>query len=422
MRDPYVFPKIREPIDVRLETVEGSEAIVLLCPLGLTPEPLVLLGAVAPLLGHFDGNHSVDRIVELYSAYGVKHDLLQQLISLLDQGLFLETPAFFEAKNNRHQAFLKSSIRKAALAGYSYPAEAERLKEQLHSYLNVPTAGSNFVLRGSQELFCLISPHIDYNRGGKNYGITYRHLKGEEHTLYILLGTSHQYSPHLFHLTKKHFETPLGTLSCATEYVDTISRHYGAIDLFADEYLHAREHSLELQTPFLALLNSRARILPVLVGSFYPFLTSGKLPEEHGRYDSFAGALSESVTEAMRKGEKVCFIAGVDMAHVGAYFGDSGKLSPDQMARIASADREYLDIVSRGDHRALFEHVARDGDARKICGFPTLYLLLDVFKRMQVPLDAKLYGYEQAVNYQNDCAVTFAGMGLYTGARLAPNG
>jgi hypothetical protein len=82
------------------------------------------------------------------------------------------------------------------------------------------------------------------------------------------------------------------------------------------------------------------------------------------------------------------------------------------MERIAARDQEYLAAIERGDKRALFDHIASDNDARRICGFPTMYLVLDVLARVGARWSGSLVRYDQAVDYQSDCAVTFAGMAL----------
>lgn len=101
------------------------------------------------------------------------------------------------------------------------------------------------------------------------------------------------------------------------------------------------------------------------------------------------------------------------MAHVGQFFGDSGNLTPEFMQKIEARDRSYLDTIMRSDKQALFSHIEEDRDARRICGFPTMYTLLDLYQRLGIGIDTKLFDYRQAVDYPSDCAVTFAGMGLY---------
>src|SRR5690606_30803155 len=135
---------------------------------------------------------------------------------------------------------------------------------------------------------------------------------------------------------------------------------------------------------------------------------------EFDEYESFAGALAECIKRKISEGKKVCFIAGVDMAHIGRHFGDEGSLSPEYMETIAARDRLYLDAIARRSKSELFAHIAEDCDARRMCGFPTMYTVLDTMDRVGLTTVSDLFDYRQAVDYESDCAVTFAGMGLYT--------
>jgi predicted class III extradiol MEMO1 family dioxygenase len=51
-------------------------------------------------------------------------------------------------------------------------------------------------------------------------------------------------------------------------------------------------------------------------------------------------------------------------------------VSPEDLERIGSEDREMLATVEAADARAFFESVARDGDRRRICGLSPIYALL----------------------------------------------
>ena len=255
--------------------------------------------------------------------------------------------------------------------------------------------------------------HIDYRRGALCYGTTYNHLKQEDHNLYIVIGTSHQYSRHLFHLTTKDFESPLGKLHCDKQFVKKLANQYGEIRSFADEILHKKEHSLELQLPFIKRLKNNPTIVPILVGSFHHMLKSGKWPENFEEYDKFVSCFCDCLKDYISGGKKICIIAGVDMAHVGKHFGDSDSLSPAFMDKIAERDKEYLNTIVKQDKHAMFSHIAEDQDARRICGFPTMYTVIDCLERIGVKYRSEVIDYRQAVNYKTDCAVTFAGVGLY---------
>jgi predicted class III extradiol MEMO1 family dioxygenase len=95
---------------------------------------------------------------------------------------------------------------------------------------------------------------------------------------------------------------------------------------------------------------------------------------------------------------------------MGQYFGDKEKLTPKLMEQIAERDRQYLELIEKQDKAGLFAHIAEDGDARKICGYPSVYLLLDILENLKIKSTITCIDYQQAVNYKNDCAVTFAGL------------
>jgi AmmeMemoRadiSam system protein B len=229
----------------------------------------------------------------------------------------------------------------------------------------------------------------------------------------VLIGTAHQYSRNLFHLCAKDFECPIATLACDTQFVTQLAHRYGLARAFQDEFLHKREHSLELQLPFLSALVPGATIVPVLVGGFHSMLARNRYPHEYEEYETFSAALAELIRERVAGGSRVCFVAGVDMAHIGRSFGDEGALSQEKMAEIARRDAEYLVAIEARDKKRLFDHMAEDCDARRMCGFPTLYTVLDVMDRIGWQTECCTVKYEQAVDYVTDCAVTFAGMAMY---------
>jgi AmmeMemoRadiSam system protein B len=217
----------------------------------------------------------------------------------------------------------------------------------------------------------------------------------------------------MFHLTYKDFLTPMGILKTDRDFVRELAEGYGPIRSFADEVLHRREHSLELQAPFMQRVVEAPRIVPLLIGSFHEMLLSGRAPQTFELYEEFLDSLKSVLTQRLSAGEKVCVISGVDMAHVGQQFGDAEPLTQDFMQEVESRDRLYLNAIIEQDKDALWQHLAEDSDRRRICGFPTLYTVLDLFERLNLKYDAVLYDYRQAIDYQTQCAVTFAGLGMY---------
>ena len=407
MDSTYSYPKLRWPLDIRFHSVGEDQALLIRCPLGFSDQPLLLVPAVAPVLSCFEGSLSFQQILERFAPDGLTQQTLEELIKLLDQHAFLANARFFALERSVRDSFKASEVREPALAGLNYPSSAQELKNLIDGFLVPYDAPKQKRLAG------LIAPHIDYQRGSKCYGKIYPRLSESRADTFILIGTAHQYSRGIFHLCAKDFRSPLATHRCDTSFISALASRYGVERAFADQFLHRREHSLELQLPFISRIKPDAVIAPILVGSFHSMIASDRYPHEWEEYESFAAAVTELIRERTQQGASFCFLAGVDMAHVGRAFGDAGSLSPDTMARVAERDQLYLNAVEAGDKKGLFDHIAEDYDARRMCGFPTLYTMLDVHERLGLKPQCEVVSYDQAVDYSSDCAVTFAGVAMY---------
>lgn len=404
----FTRPKLRWPLDIRIHNLGGQDALVIQCPIGISATPLALMPQFAPVVVQLDGVQTSEEIVSKFAPQGLTPEILRELITRLDDHLFMANARYFAAEKLAKDAFNTAPVRAPALAGGAYPASKEELAGMVRGYLQEfepPEA--------TRDIACLVSPHIDYRRGGACYGAIYPRLKESLADTYILIGTAHQHSRRIFHLCAKDFQSPLGTHSCDQSFVTELANRFGVERAFADQYLHRREHSLELQLPFLSAVRPEATVVPILVGSYHPMLEAMRYPNEWEEYETFAGALTEILKERAKRGEKVAFLAGVDMAHIGRSFGDEGTLSPERMREIGYRDQRYLRAIEECNHKALFDHIAEDQDARRVCGFPTMYLVLDVLNRLGGKTEVDVVAYDQAVDYPSDCAVTFAGVAMY---------
>jgi len=180
---------------------------------------------------------------------------------------------------------------------------------------------------------------------------------------------------HPFALTRKDYETPLGKAPVARDFVEALAAR-ARQDCFASELAHRAEHSIEFQAVFLRYLYAGRRdieIVPVLASFAHEALARGLGPEDDPRVARFLDALGETVAAS---GRRVALVAGADLAHMGPRFGDPEPVSPEDLERIGSEDREMLATVEAADARAFFESVARDGDRRRICGLSPIYALL----------------------------------------------
>jgi len=131
MSNPLEYPKLRWPIDLRIERVEQHEVLLVTCPIGISPQPLGLIAAVAPIVAQFEGKLSIDELTAKFSPYGVQRKLIEDLAGMLDAGLFLESPRFFEAQTRIKHEFETSTVRSPALAGLSYAHDPDVLAQEI---------------------------------------------------------------------------------------------------------------------------------------------------------------------------------------------------------------------------------------------------------------------------------------------------
>ena len=89
MSEGIIYPKLRFPIDIRLEKIGNDEIILINCPIGISKAPLALIPAIGPVLACFEGSMSDSEILNKFQANGLTPELLSQLIKLLDENLFL---------------------------------------------------------------------------------------------------------------------------------------------------------------------------------------------------------------------------------------------------------------------------------------------------------------------------------------------
>lgn len=408
--EPVERPKLRWPLDVERIDYNGRTVILLRDGQGIAEEPIIVPAELGVLLARFDGNRSAEAIA---ADLGIPAAIVTQLAEELTRHGFLETPETLSRGRALVSAYQALSVREAALAGVVYPAVPDELRAQLERV--VSEAERRFGSVEPQErVAALICPHIDYRRGWQGYGAAYSALPLEPPPeIIVLIGTSHQPGEGMFHLTAKDFASPIGTMPAARDVVLRLADLYGHARSFREEMLHRREHSLELQVPFLMhRYGTSARlpeIVPILVGSFHRYLAEGRLPKHAGEAADFIGALTDVLRALRTSNRRVLMYAGIDLAHVGLYFGDSERFGHEAKLKIVEErDKQLLDAVLRSDDDALFAHMAEDLDARRICGFPSLYVMLAALRGAGAELRGHLIDYRQAVDTKSDCIVTFA--------------
>jgi AmmeMemoRadiSam system protein B len=340
---------------------------------------------------------------------------LVKLVDRLDAALFLDGPRFAER--------LTGPIREPACIG-CYSSDPDELRVQLDGHFTAPGGpgkpseelgvrseekkSSSSLLAPQSSLRALLAPHIDYARGGVSYAWGYKELAERcGANVFVIVGTSH-YSPARFTLTRQDFNTPLGRVPTDQEYVDRIVAHYGD-GLFDDPIAHLPEHSIELEVVYLQHLFARRRpirIVPLLVGSFSDCIESGTNPATVPDIARMVEALRRADADCP---EPVCYVISGDLAHVGPKFGDEARIKAPFLADSRARDRAILDRTEAVDPAGYFRLIAAEGDARRICGLPPTWTVLQAIQ----PTRGRVLHYDQYVDPRGTESVSFASAAFY---------
>jgi AmmeMemoRadiSam system protein B len=371
------YPKLR-PVEAFPTEVDGRKVLCLRDPTHYAEAVLFVPLAAVDILRHFDGEHSV---LDIQAAYVRRHggllfrENVEHLIATLDEHFFLESDRFVKYRGALEEGFRHAKTRPAFLAGRSYPSAPSELRQTLDHMLQHPEGPAGKGDPAEVPLRALIAPHIDFMRGAVGYAWAYRGLtERTEADLFVILGTAHTGTTKPFAVCGKDFETPLGHVRTDRAVLDELRRRCPT--LAVEDIAHRAEHSIEFQVVFLQHLLGATRpirILPILCGSFHEWVLGQKLPSDDPMIRSFL----EALTDLLHAQEhRTCLIAGADLTHMGARFGDSGSITPHMLQWIEGQDGQMLEPVVAGDPEGFFRAVSRDGDRRRICGFPPIYTLL----------------------------------------------
>lgn len=388
------LPPLRN-IDATPVTHEGETLVCLHDPDGYFSDQILVSPAAFYIASLLDGlNDVLDIQYSFFNQFGQipPAEDIRRLVESLDNAGFLLTPRFTDVRDRIDAEFRERPVRPAHMAGGSYPGDPSELRAFLDGqFTREGGPGERPSCNGSTERppRCLIVPHIDYHRGGHAYAHGYLRLaRGAAPDTVFIFGVAHAGPPVPFVLTRKHFETPLGTLDTDREAVGLLEAAC-AWDPYEFEIVHRTEHSIELQAVMLAhLFGSSVRIVPILCGSLLD-------PEaDPPAIRSDAAAFLTTCRELVNTpGRCACVIAAADLAHVGNRFGDDFDIDDEVVRLIEARDREDLAHAVSLDPEAFYRSVMKDGNARRVCGLNCIYAALRTVEGHASPGEFIQYGY-----------------------------
>jgi len=231
-------------------------------------------------------------------------------------------------------------IRRAAVAGYFYEGAEARLRSQVEDLIDKEAV--------RERVLGVVAPHAGYMYSGKVAGALYSRIEFPE--TFVILGPNHTgLGAGAAIMSYGSWETPLGEVRIDQDLALAIMGHSQVLE--EDHLGHLKEHSIEVQLPFLQYFGHPFRFVPICL-----FSHEYAVCQDVGR--AVAAAIRES-------GKSVVVVASTDMSHY----------IPHEMAK--EKDMMAVEAILALDPDRLYQTVRRERIS--MCGFhPTTAALVAV--------------------------------------------
>ena len=398
------LPRLRMNLEFMPSPIEDRPGLLIRDSYGYTDAVLIIPPPLVHCLECFDGQQTDlelrQRLVEITGELDVSA-IQNHFKDTLAQAGFLHNDIFFELRDARHKEFFESEVREASHAGSAYPEDRLEVTKTLAQYM---TGGGT---AAGQDLIAIAAPHVSPFGGWQTYRAAYSALCDvHRDRTFIVLGTSHYGEPNRFGLTRKRFATPYGEAKPDLALIEELAQEPAAL---MEDYCHAVEHSVEFQILFLQhLFGPDIRVVPVLCGSFAESIYRGGDPEDDEGVRSFLGKLGNI---GAREGNKLMWVLGIDLAHMGARYHDDFPAEANRglMDEVSRRDHERMDRVMKSDAQGFWSLVQEKQDDLKWCGSSPLY----TFLRAVPGTTGVKRGYEQW-NIDDESVVSFAAISFHS--------
>ncbi len=161
-------------------------------------------------------------------------------------------------------------IKNANVSGQFYDADPTKLSQSVDGYLKAAN-----VTQSTENIQILIAPHAGYVYSGPVAGYSFKAVREQKVKTVVILAPSHFYGFDGASVwSQGGFQTPLGIVPVDEDFAKQLT----ALDpkFYFDAQAYQKEHSLEVEIPFLQKTFSDFKIVPVILGQM-SFETCQKL-------------------------------------------------------------------------------------------------------------------------------------------------
>ncbi len=216
-------------------------------------------------------------------------------------------------------------VREPILAGQFYPEDPAQLNAAVRAFLDDAVTAE-----GAAPPIAIVAPHAGYLYSGQVAADAWRQTAAGSYDTVVILGTNHTTADlrRVALYPGAGFRTPLGIVPVDEALTAALVEEGEAV---ADAGPHAREHSVEVQLPFLQRLFPKARLVAAIVPA-----GDAALPVRFGR------ALARRL-----HGRRVLVVASSDLSHYPSA-RDAVAVDRRTLEAMASLDPDRLRSVTAG--------------------------------------------------------------------------
>jgi MEMO1 family protein len=267
---------------------------------------------------------------------------------------------------------MPTELRPPAVAGAFYAGDGASLARQVEGCFTDPRGPGSLPTRhrsDTRRLVAAVVPHAGYPYSGAIAAHVYSRVAAERPPESVLvLGVDHHGASRGAALSARPWLTPLGPTAVSEPLVRALDYPPVAVD----EAAHAREHSIEVQLPFLEYVLPKPRFVALEVG-FGPY--------------EFLEEVAKVVRSAI-DGRDVLVLASTDFSHY---------VPP---ATAEKLDRLAIEAILARDPRRLYDTVHRHDIS--MCGIAPTTVLLAALKGRPLTATLLRWGHSGEVEAMRD--------------------
>jgi hypothetical protein len=281
--------------------------------------------------------------------------------------------------------------RNPVVAGSFYPNDSEELRNTIKKFLEK-------VKSKPRKCIGLVAPHAGYAYCGKIAASAYKSMSNNFDTA-VILGPNHGGLGVGVSVSFENWRTPLGTVEVDEEFVKELIKDSMIME---DSKSHWREHSIEVQLPWLQYLFKDFRIVPISINPIYFDVKTCK-------------EIGEKIAETSRlTRRKVLIIASSDFTHYGSMYGYEpfrGKIT-EVLNKVKKMDYEVIDLITGLKPKEVIETC--EEKRLTVCGYGGIAAMLYAAISLKAERGELIdYSTSFEVSKNTDAIVGYAGISIF---------